>query len=63
LDKFILLNIFYWERLYVLNLKKYYEKYWDRDSDVSNSDVTTPERKRRLLETLTQHLNSGDNWI
>jgi len=47
----------------MLNLKKYYEKYWDRDTDVSDSDVTTPERKRRLLETLQQHLNLGDKVL
>lgn len=45
------------------DLKGYYEKYWDRDTDVSNSDVTTPERERRLLEILSQYLKTGESVL
>ena len=41
------------------NLKAYYEKFWDRDHDVSDADVTTPERKRRLLDALRGLLSPG----
>jgi len=40
-------------------VKEYYENYWNRDTDVSDNDVTTPERKRRLLETLVRHIEPG----
>ena len=29
--------------------KEYYEKYWVRENDVSENDVTTSERKNHLL--------------
>jgi 2-polyprenyl-3-methyl-5-hydroxy-6-metoxy-1,4-benzoquinol methylase len=41
------------------DMKEYYEKYWDRDTDVSDNDVTTPERKQRLLQTLARHIKPG----
>lgn len=41
------------------DIKRYYENYWDRDMDVSDNDVTTPERKQRLLKTLTLHIEPG----
>lgn len=44
-------------------MKEYYEKYWNRDSDVSAHDVTTPERKRRLLQTLNKYCNSGETVL
>lgn len=43
-----------------MNIKKYYEEYWDRDTDVSEGDVTTPERMRRLVATLQRHCRPGD---
>ena len=45
------------------DIKTYYEDYWDRDTDVSDNDVTTPERKQRLLKTLKDHLESGANVL
>ncbi len=45
------------------DVKEYYENYWDRDTDVSDNDVTTPERRRRLLETLAQYLKRGDKVL
>jgi 2-polyprenyl-3-methyl-5-hydroxy-6-metoxy-1,4-benzoquinol methylase len=45
------------------NLKGYYENYWDCDTDVSNSDVTTPERERRLLKKLSQYLKPGESVL
>lgn len=44
----------------MMNVQKYYEKYWDRDSDVSDNDCTTLERKRQLLSVLSSHINPGD---
>ena len=46
-----------------MNVQKYYEEYWNRDTDVSDNDVTTPERRRRLLETLAQYLRPGDKVL
>ena len=43
-----------------MNLSKYYEKYWTRDTDVSDTDCTTPERKHRLLSVLAAHIKPGD---
>ena len=43
-----------------LNMRKYYENYWNRETDVSDGDITTPERKRRLLETLSRHVKAGE---
>jgi len=43
-----------------LNVNKYYQNYWNRCTDVSDGDVTTSERKRRLLETLSRHVNAGE---
>ena len=43
-----------------LNVNKYYENYWNRDTDVSDSDVTTSERKRRLLVALSRHVTAGE---
>jgi len=43
-----------------LNVNKYYQNYWNRYTDVSDGDVTTSERKRRLLETLSRHVNAGE---
>jgi 2-polyprenyl-6-hydroxyphenyl methylase/3-demethylubiquinone-9 3-methyltransferase len=45
------------------NLKGYYENYWHCDTDVSNSDVTTPERERRLLKKLSQYLKPGESVL
>jgi hypothetical protein len=45
------------------NLKCSYENYWNRNTDVSDCDVTTPERKRRLLETLSHYLIPGDKVL
>ena len=42
------------------NIRTNYEKYWDRDSDISDNDCTTPERKRRLLSVRSSHINPGD---
>ncbi len=44
-------------------MKEYYEKYWTRDSDVSNHDVTTPERKHRLLQTLNKYCKPGETVL
>lgn len=44
-------------------MKEYYEKYWTRDSDVSDHDVTTPERKHRLLQTLNKYCKSGETVL
>ncbi len=44
-------------------MKEYYEKYWTRDSDVSDHDVTTPERKRRLLQTLNKYCEPGETVL
>ncbi len=44
-------------------MKEYYEKYWTRDSDVSDHDVTTPERKRRLLQTLNKCCKPGETVL
>ncbi len=44
-------------------MKEYYEKYWTRDSDVSDHDVTTPERKRRLLQTLNKYCKPGETVL
>ena len=41
-------------------MNEYYEKYWTRDTDVSDGDCTTPERKRRLLSVLAAHTKPGD---
>ena len=43
-----------------LNMRKYYENYCNRETDVSDGDITTPERKRRLLETLSRHVKAGE---
>ena len=43
--------------------KMYYEQYWARDSDVSERDVTTPERKKRLLQTLEKYCKRGDQIL
>ena len=42
---------------------EYYEKYWTRDSDVSDHDTTTPERKYRLLSTLDKYCEFGDSIL
>lgn len=43
-----------------MNVGEYYQKYWEPTEDVSDSDVTTPERKHRLLSVLLdKNLNSG----
>ncbi len=44
-------------------MNEYYEKYWTRDSDVSDHDVTTPERKHRLLQTLHKYCKSGETVL
>lgn len=41
-------------------IKKYYENYWNSETDVSDGDVTTQERKRRLLEALSCHVRAGE---
>ena len=38
------------------DMKQYYGDYWNRDTDVSDNDVTTPERRQRLLETLAHYI-------
>ena len=43
-----------------MDLSNYYEKYWTRETDVSDGDCTTPERKRRLLSVLAAHTKPGD---
>jgi 2-polyprenyl-3-methyl-5-hydroxy-6-metoxy-1,4-benzoquinol methylase len=43
-----------------MDFKQYYEGYWDRDTDVSDHDVTTPERRRRLLANVARHCQPGD---
>ena len=43
-----------------MNMKQYYEEYWNRDSDVSDGDVTTPERMRRLVAMVHRHCRPGD---
>lgn len=45
------------------NIKEYYEQYWNRSTDVSDNDVTTPDRKRCLLETLLKYLKPGDSVL
>ena len=40
--------------------KKYYEKYWTREKDVSDDDVTTSERRNCLLKTLEKYCKYGD---
>ncbi|TET73479.1 MAG: class I SAM-dependent methyltransferase [Candidatus Aminicenantes bacterium] len=47
----------------MMNVQKYYEEYWDFDTDVSDNDVTTPERRRRLLETLARYLEPSDKVL
>lgn len=42
-----------------MDLKTYYETYWTRDTDVSENDVTTPERRQRLLRELRRHCEPG----
>jgi len=41
-------------------LKDYYERYWTRDTDVSDADCTTPERRGRLLATLREFVAPGE---
>lgn len=43
--------------------KNYYEHYWRVGIDVSDSDVTTSERKRRLLKTLLCHVQHGESVL
>jgi len=43
-----------------IDTKKYYENYWNRETDVSDFDVTTSERKQRLLKTLSLHVKAGE---
>lgn len=43
-----------------MSVADYYQKYWEGTEDVSDSDVTTPERKRKLLSILLdENLNPG----
>ncbi len=44
-------------------MKEYYEKYWTRENDVSDHDVTTPERKRRFLQTLDDYCKPGESIL
>lgn len=44
-------------------IKSYYESYWDRDSDVSDADPTTPERRRRLLDVLAREVPEGSRVL
>ncbi len=46
-----------------LNINTYYENYWNRDTDTSDGDVTTAERKRRLLVTLSRYVNAGEQVL
>ena len=46
-----------------MGVKDYYEDYWDRDTDVSDSDVTTPARKQRLLAQLRRCCRPGDKVL
>ena len=43
--------------------KHYYECYWGGGRDVSDSDVTTQERKGKLLKTLAAYLRPGDKVL
>ena len=40
-------------------LHSYYNRYWSRAQDVSDQDVTTPERKDRLLKALKKYCVPG----
>lgn len=42
------------------SVNEYYQNYWNRDTDVSDGDVATSERKRHLLATLSRHVNAGE---
>jgi len=42
-----------------MELKGFYEDYWTRDTDVSDNDVTTPQRRRRLLRELRRSCAPG----
>jgi 2-polyprenyl-6-hydroxyphenyl methylase/3-demethylubiquinone-9 3-methyltransferase len=45
------------------DVQQYYETYWEPGVDVSDGDCTTPERKRRLLDTLGRYLVPGDRVL
>ncbi len=44
-------------------MKEYYEGYWSPAIDVSEHDVTTPERMRRLIDTMGQYCRSGSRVL
>ena len=46
-----------------LSVNEYYQNYWNRDTDVSDGDVTTSKRKHRLLVTLSRHVNAGEHVL
>lgn len=44
-------------------IKDYYERFWDRTGDVSDTDCTTAERKQRLLFALQRYVKPGDKVL